>query len=180
MTMTGRTRYNAPPFGSSYILRSREYRIIEFSDSLIDKFWASQCLLLTFTNDEKITMENWTPTLDLYFCCAWCLTQWLFLYNIVQKVRGLYAGELDLNNRLTPSPYLPYVPPSSCHFQIVIWSHKRHFFDRQFWVGLPQTICKQWAKGFCKILNFWPLHSVRQNVVGFRRGLFTCFLGHAP
>ena len=75
---------------------------------------------------------------------------------------------------------IPYYPLSSVHFQIGIGSPKRHLFDWQFCVGLPQTICKQWAKGFCKILNFWPLHSVRQNVAGFRRGLFTCFLGHTP
>ena len=75
---------------------------------------------------------------------------------------------------------IPYVPPSSSHFQIGIWSPKRHLFDRQFCVGLPQTICKQWAKGFCEILKFWPLDSVQQNVAGFRRGLFTCFLGHTP
>ena len=74
--------------------------------------------------------------------------------------------------------YVPYVPPSSCCFQIGIWSPKQHHFDRKFCVGLPQTLCKQWTKGFCKILKFWPLHSVRQNVAGFRRGLFTCFLGH--
>ena len=75
---------------------------------------------------------------------------------------------------------IPYDSLSSYHFQIGIGSPKWHLFDRQFCVGLPQTICKQWAKGFCKILNFWPLHSVRQNVAGFRRGLFTCFLGHTP
>ena len=76
--------------------------------------------------------------------------------------------------------HLPYVPPSSLHFQIGIWSPKQHRFDREFWVGLCHTLCKQWAKGFCKISNFWPLHSVWQNVAGFRRGLFTCFLGHTP
>ena len=75
---------------------------------------------------------------------------------------------------------IPYVPPSSLHFQIGIWSPKQHLFDREFCVGLCHTLCKQWAKGFCKILKFWPLHSVRQNVAGFRRGLFTCFLGHTP
>ena len=74
--------------------------------------------------------------------------------------------------------YIPYVPPSSCYFQIGIWSPKQHLFDREFCVGLCQTLCKQWVKGFCKILKFWPLHSVRQNVAGFRRGLSTCFLGH--
>ena len=73
---------------------------------------------------------------------------------------------------------IPYVPPSSCCFQMGIWSPKQHLFDWEFCVGLPQTLCKQWTKGFCKILKFWPLHSVRQNVAGFRRGLFTCFLGH--
>ena len=75
---------------------------------------------------------------------------------------------------------IPYVPPSSAHFQIGIWSPKRQLFDWQFCVGLCQTIWKQWAKGFCEILKFWPLHSVRQNIAGFRRGLFTCFLGHTP
>ena len=76
--------------------------------------------------------------------------------------------------------HIPYVPPNSSYFQIGIWSPKWHLFDRQFCVGLVQTLCKQWAKGFCKISKFWPLHSVRQNVAGFRRGLFTCFLGHTP
>ena len=78
------------------------------------------------------------------------------------------------------SRILPYVPPSSCCFQMGIWSPKQHLFDWEFCVGLPQTLCKQWAKGFCKILKFWPLHIVRQNVAGFRRGLFTCFLDHTP
>ena len=76
--------------------------------------------------------------------------------------------------------YIPYVPPSSAHFQIGIWSTKRQLFNWQFCVSLHHTICKQWAKGFCEILKFWPLHSVRQNIAGFRRGLFTCFLGHTP
>ena len=73
---------------------------------------------------------------------------------------------------------IPYVPSSSSHFQIGTWSPKQHLFDQQFCMGLVQTICKQWTKGFCEILKFWPLHSVRQNTAGFRRGLFNCFLGH--
>ena len=76
--------------------------------------------------------------------------------------------------------YIPYDSLSSYHIQICIGSPKRHLFDRQFCVGLLQTFCKQWPKGPGKIPKFWPLHSVRQNVAGFRRGLFTCFLGHTP
>ena len=75
---------------------------------------------------------------------------------------------------------VPYDSQSSVHFQIGIGAPKRHLFDRQFCVGFLQTFCKQWPKGPGKILKFWPLHSVRQNVSGFRRGLFTCFLGHTP
>ena len=74
--------------------------------------------------------------------------------------------------------YVPYVPPSSVRFQIGIWSPKQHLFDRQFCVGLVHIFCKQGPKGRGKIFIFWPLHSVRQNVAGFWRGLFTCFLGH--
>ena len=75
---------------------------------------------------------------------------------------------------------IPYDSLSSYHIQIGIGSPKRHFFDRQFCMGLLQTVCKQWPKGQGKIPKFWPLHSVRQNVAGFKRGLFTCFLGHTP
>ena len=75
---------------------------------------------------------------------------------------------------------IPYVPLSSLHFQIGIWSPKQHLFIWEFCMGLPHTLCKQWARGFCKISNFWLLHSVRQNVAGFWRGIFTCFLGHTP
>ena len=75
---------------------------------------------------------------------------------------------------------IPYDSLISYHIQIGMGSPKRHLFDRQFCVGLLQTFCKQWPKGPGKIPKFRPLHSVRQNVVGFRRGLFTCFLGHTP
>ena len=76
--------------------------------------------------------------------------------------------------------YIPYDSLSSYHFQIGIGSPRQHLFDRQFCVGLLHIFCKQWPRGRVKILKFWPLHSVRQNVAGFRRGLFTCFLGHTP
>ena len=76
--------------------------------------------------------------------------------------------------------HIPYDSQSSVHFQIGIGAPKWHLFDRQFCVGVLQTFCKQRSKGPGKIPKFWPLHSVRQNIAGFRRGLFTCFLGHTP
>ena len=76
--------------------------------------------------------------------------------------------------------HIPYDSPSSVHFQIGIGAPKWHLFDWQFCVGVLQTFCKQWPKGPGKIPKFWPLHSVRQNIPGFRRGLFACFLGHTP
>ena len=47
-------------------------------------------------------------------------------------------------------------------------------------IPYDSPFCKQWPKGPGKIPKFWPLHSVRQNIPGFRRGLFACFLGHTP
>ena len=61
-----------------------------------------------------------------------------------------------------------------------IGAPKWHLFDQQFCEGVLQIFCKQRLKGLGKIPKFWPLHSVRQNIAGFRRGLFVCFLGHAP
>ena len=49
---------------------------------------------------------------------------------------------------------IPYDSPSSVHFQIGIGAPKQHLFDRQFCVGLLQTVCKQWPKGHSKIHKF--------------------------
>ena len=49
---------------------------------------------------------------------------------------------------------IPYDSLSSTHFQFGIWSPKRHLFDWQFFVGVVQTLCKLWVKGFSKILKF--------------------------
>ena len=75
---------------------------------------------------------------------------------------------------------IPYDSLSSVHFQMDIGAPKWHLFDQQFCEGVLQIFCKQRLKGLGKIPKFWPLHSVRQNIAGFRRGLFVCFLGHAP
>ena len=78
------------------------------------------------------------------------------------------------------SSCIPYDSLSSVHFQTDIGAPKWHLFDQQFCEGVLQIFCKQRLKGHGKIPKFWPLHSVRQNIAGFRRGLFACFLGHTP
>ena len=79
-----------------------------------------------------------------------------------------------------PQCNIPYDSLSSVHFQMNIGAPKLHLFDKQFCEGALQIFCKQRPKGLGKIPKFWPLHSVRQNIAGFRRGLFACFLGHTP
>ena len=81
---------------------------------------------------------------------------------------------------LSKSANEPYDLLSLVQLQMGIGSPKQHLFDHQFCVGVHQTFCEQWSKGLGKIFKFWPLHSVWQNIAGFRRGLFTCFLGHTP
>ena len=86
--------------------------------------------------------------------------------------------EIHFNHRLVQIP--PYESLNLVQLQMGIGSPKRHLSDRQFCLGVFHTFCKQWPKGPGKVIKFWPQHSVRQNVAGFRRGLFTCFLGHTP
>ena len=121
----------------------------------------------------NLTIEVWHKGLSLNNIQTLRRSGYIWKAYMRPKLGPNWAFHLTIFN-------IPYVPPSSVCFQIGIWSPKQHLFDREFCVGLPQTLCKQWTKGFCKILKFWPLHSVRQNIAGFRRGLFTCFLGHTP
>ena len=118
--------------------------------------------------------NHWKDNWEAIACSLW------LMYPLITYLVIFFKQSHVQVYKMTHPMNLPYVPPSSAHFQIGIWSTKQKLFDWQFCVGLCQTIWKQWAKGFCEILKFWPLHSVRQNIAGFRRGLFTCFLGHTP
>ena len=71
--------------------------------------------------------------------------------------------------------YIPYDSLSLVHFQIGIQAPKQHFFERQFCVGLLQTVCKQWAKGPGKIPKFRPLHRAQQKCEGFKRVFLPAF-----
>ena len=113
----------------------------------------------------------------MFYKLDYCLTSSL-IFHCLQT--PFYHQKAELIFLTLAKVDIPYDSLSSVHFQMDIGAPKWHLFDQQFCEGVLQIFCKQRLKGLGKIPKFWPLHSVRQNIAGFRRGLFVCFLGHAP
>ena len=125
---------------------------------------------------DKIPMPLYEKNRYVHKHYKWKVRQWKFSPDFVKCWLHLQ----NQTKRPNPALYIPYDWPSSVHFQIGIGAPKRHLFDRQFCVEVLLTFCKQRPKGPGKFPKFWLWHSVQQNIVGFRRGLFACFLGHTP
>ena len=64
-------------------------------------------------------------------------------------------------------------------FKLVYGHLNGNFLTGNFEWAFARQFENSGQKDFAKFQNFDPC-SVRQNIAGFRRGLFTCFLGHTP
>ena len=116
------------------------------------------------------------------------INYWLTLLLHFKVGNGLKLFLMEQFWAIAFSWDIPYVPPSSLHFQIGIWSPKQHFFDWEFCMGLPHTLCKQWAKGFLQNFKFLTPAQCAAKRCGILEGviyllfgphsLITCFLGH--
>ena len=67
-------------------------------------------------------------------------------------------------------------------FKLVLGHLNGIFFSSNFVWAFSQHFVNSGQKDRAKFSNIDPctLHSVQQDVAGFRRHLFTCFLGHTP